>query len=221
MCTNCCRKARGAPARTTGRHGVQVVVVHDHDPAVAVVAELVEDGLAEQAVDRQVAVAPGVELVLADVGVAGEVPQVVLDEPQHGVGDDVVEEVVGLALGGHVAHLVVSPSRSTRSELAAAASSSSSSLAAAAIHTPGWRAQHGAEHGDEAAGAAGDDRLARRVAVERHRAAVGGHDQVGAFGRRLLRCPQPSPFPARRAGAVGPVQRRYAPSASRSLKMRR
>jgi len=46
-----------------------VIVVDDHHAAGAVVAQLVEDGLAEQPVDGQVALAPGVELVLADVGV--------------------------------------------------------------------------------------------------------------------------------------------------------
>ena len=46
-------------------------------------------------VDDLVAVLPGLDLLAADVRRVGEVPEVVLDEPQHRVRDHVVEAVVG------------------------------------------------------------------------------------------------------------------------------
>ena len=186
--------------RRAGPHdrgdSVQVVVVDDHDPAAAVVAQLVEDGFAEQSVDRQVALAPGVELVLADVGMAGEVPEVVLDEPEDGVGRDVVVAVVGLALGRHVAHLVGLAVQVDAQRLSGGGELLFFVARRRRDPDAGMAPQHGADHGHEAAGAARDHRLSRRVAVERYRAAVGRDDQVGAFGRRLCPVHNPPPFPA-------------------------
>ena len=52
----------------------------------------------EVLVDDVVAVLERLDLVAADVRRVGEVPEVVLDEPQHRVGEDVVEAVVGLGV---------------------------------------------------------------------------------------------------------------------------
>ncbi len=58
-------------------------------------------------VDGLVAEVPGVELLLADVRRVGEVPEVVLDEPEDRVGDHVVEAVVGLGVAADQQHAVV------------------------------------------------------------------------------------------------------------------
>src|SRR5450756_2033342 len=88
------------------RREVQMVVVQYDEMPAAVAADLVDDRLGEQAIDRHVAVMPGGDLVLADIRVPAEVPQVVLDEPQHRVGDDVVEEAVRDGVEGDIAHRV-------------------------------------------------------------------------------------------------------------------
>ena len=82
--------------------GVEVVVVEHHDP-VGVVRQLLVDRLGEGGVGGQVAVLPGVLLLAAQVGRVAEVPEVVLDEPQHRVGDHVVVGVVGVVVDRHEA----------------------------------------------------------------------------------------------------------------------
>jgi hypothetical protein len=82
------------------------VVVVDHHDRLLVAGDLVEHGSREVLVDGVVAVVERVDLVPADVRRVAQVPQVVLDEPEHRVGDDVVEAVVGLGVGGHEAHVV-------------------------------------------------------------------------------------------------------------------
>jgi len=70
----------------------------NEDLARAVVEEL--EGTSEPAVmvhDYHLYTLP--DLVPADVRRVAQVPEVVLDEPEHRVGDDVVEAVVGLVLG--------------------------------------------------------------------------------------------------------------------------
>ena len=87
----------GARLADDRRQRVEVVVV-DHDDRLVLALDLLDDGSREVLVDDLVAVVEGVDLVLAHVGRVGEIPQVVLDEPQHRVGDDVVEAVVGLGV---------------------------------------------------------------------------------------------------------------------------
>ncbi len=90
------------------RGGVEVVVVEHHQrPLLAL--DLAEHGGGDVAVDRLVAEVPGVELLLADVRRVGEVPEVVLDEPEDRVGDHVVEAVVGLGVAADQQHPVVDP----------------------------------------------------------------------------------------------------------------
>ena len=93
--------------------GVEVVVVEHHDGALDAF-ELLDHRVGEVAVDDLVAVLVGLHLPAPDVGRVREVPEVVLDEPQHRVRDHVVEAVVGLGVGldeadavGHVVELAV------------------------------------------------------------------------------------------------------------------
>ena len=80
----------GALAPDHARERVEVVVVDHHD-GLLVALDLLEHGAREVLVDGVVAVLEGLDLLAADVGRVALVPQVVLDEPQHRVGDDVVE----------------------------------------------------------------------------------------------------------------------------------
>ena len=84
------------------RQRVEVVVVDHHDRLVGAV-DLVDHGLGQVAVDLLVAVLERIDLVPADVRRVAQVPEVVLDEPEHRVGDDVVEAVVGVRVGLHEA----------------------------------------------------------------------------------------------------------------------
>ena len=85
------------------RQRVEVVVVDHHD-RVLLVGDLLQHGLREVVVDGLVAVLERLDLVAADVRRVALVPEVVLDEPEHRVGDDVVEAVVGLVVGLDEAH---------------------------------------------------------------------------------------------------------------------
>ncbi len=169
---------------------VELVVVQQHQrvapvavrataPApVGAPAHLVDDGFGELLVHHDVAVVPGVHLVGADVRVPAEIPEVVLDEPQHRVGDDVVVLVVGLGGRRDVAQAVL---LAVEAHLHGTVPGGKAALGV----TQGRRhpgagvvAQDLGEDRDQAAGPAGDDRLSGRVVVERHRAAVGGHHEA-------------------------------------------
>ena len=76
---------------------VEVVVV-DHHHRLGVVAELVHDRAREVFVDDVVAELERLDLLASDVRRVREVPEVVLDEPQHGIREDVVEAVVRLGV---------------------------------------------------------------------------------------------------------------------------
>ena len=91
----------GVRARAADQAGqrVQVVVV-DHHHRLLDALDLLEHGPRQVLVDGVVAELERLGLVAADVRRVGQIPQVVLDEPQHRVGDDVVEAVVGLGVGG-------------------------------------------------------------------------------------------------------------------------
>jgi hypothetical protein len=90
------------------RARVQVVVVK-HDQRLGVVLDGVEHGRGDVRVHRLVPVFERVRLLLADVRRVGEVPQVVLDEPQDRVRDHVVEAVVGHRIALHEQDVVAHP----------------------------------------------------------------------------------------------------------------
>ena len=96
---------RARPADQAGQR-VEVVVVDHHDRLLGAL-QLLDDRLGEVFVDGVVAELEGLDLLAADVRRVGQVPQVVLDEPQHRVGDDVVEAVVGVGVRDHQAHAEV------------------------------------------------------------------------------------------------------------------
>ena len=110
-----------------------------------------------------------------------------LDEPQHRVGDDVVEAVVGLGVGGDQLHAVLVPVRRLHWErLAAVVLGRLDVLVGHRRGDPrnlAVRSQPD-QRGDETPGASAD----RPVRLERDRAAVGNEHQrrVGHSRRRLL-----------------------------------
>ena len=184
------QEGAGAGGADVRGDAVQLVVVQQHQRVAPVAgraaapapvgppAHLVDHGLGELLVHHEVAVVPGVHLLGPDVRVAAEVPQVVLDEPQHRVGDDVVVLVVRVGGRGDVAHAVLF---AVQRDLHGALLGGQAALGVAQRRRhPGARmvAEHFGEDGDQAAGPARDDRLSRRVVVERHGAAVGGHHET-------------------------------------------
>ena len=102
------RPGAGADHR---RRRVEVVVVEHHERLLEAL-DLAQDGGGDVGVDRLVAVLPGVDLLPADVRGVGEVPEVVLDEPEDRVGDHVVEAVVGVRVGLDQQHAVARSRRS-------------------------------------------------------------------------------------------------------------
>ena len=91
---------------------VEVVVVDHHD-RLGDALELLDDRAGEVLVDDVVAELEGLDLLAADVRRVREIPQVVLDEPQHRVGEDVVEAVVGLGVGDDEPDLELAPRRAS------------------------------------------------------------------------------------------------------------
>ena len=96
----------GAGAADEVRERVEVVVVDHHD-RFARALDLLDDRAREVLVDDVVAELERLDLLAADVRRVGEVPEVVLDEPQHRVREHVVEAVVGLGVAHDQPHLVL------------------------------------------------------------------------------------------------------------------
>ncbi len=81
------------------RRQVEVVVVEEHR-RVGLRLELFEDSGGKPFIDLDVALLPGVAEPVVDCRRVGELPEVVLEEPQHRVRDHVVEPVVGRLVVG-------------------------------------------------------------------------------------------------------------------------
>ncbi len=163
--------------------GVEVVVVQHHQRPLASL-DLAQHRLSDVAVDRLVAVVPGVELVLADVGSVGEIPEVVLDEPEDRVGDHVVEAVIGFGVAVNQQHAVLD---AVDRELDRAASlrGDGDVLVGHGRGDPEGIAvgDEPGERRDEAATAAAHRALTRLVELELRGPAVGDDDQrIGAVG---------------------------------------
>ncbi len=109
---------RARPAHEV-RERVEVVVVDHHD-RLAGALELLDDRAREVLVDDVVAELERLDLLAADVRRVRQIPQVVLDEPQHRVGEHVVEAVVGLRVADHQAHLVLAAGGRAHRERASA-----------------------------------------------------------------------------------------------------
>ena len=91
MCVKCAEQRVGPLVANEERRHVEVVVVEE-DGRVRALGELLEHGLGERAVDRDVAVLPGAPELVAPV--LEQPPQVVLEEPERRIRDDVVVAVV-------------------------------------------------------------------------------------------------------------------------------
>ena len=115
---------------------VQVIVVDHHDRFVGAL-ELLHDRPREVLVDDVVAELERLDLLAADVRRVRQIPQVVLDEPQHRVGEHVVEAVVRVRVADDQAHLVLAArrasARGTRRPPCSRETSTSCSLIAEAI----------------------------------------------------------------------------------------
>ena len=127
----------GAGPADQPRQRVQVVVVDHHDRLLDAL-DLLEHRPRQVLVDGVVAELERLGLVAADVRRVRQIPEVVLDEPQHRVGHDVVEAVVGLGVGRDELDPVLAAVRSrapgTPGRRAARAVATSSSVIADAIH---------------------------------------------------------------------------------------
>ena len=105
---------RARSAHQVGQR-VEVVVVHHHH-RLARALQLLHHRPREVLVDGVVAELERLDLLAADVRRVGEVPQVVLDEPQHRVGEHVVEAVIRLGVAHHQAHLELAARRRAHRE---------------------------------------------------------------------------------------------------------
>jgi hypothetical protein len=157
--------------------GVEVVIVQHHQGVLPAV-DLGEDRLGDVLVDGLVAVVPGVDLLPADVRRVGDVPEVVLDEPEDRVGDHVVEAVVGVGVAAHQPHPVVDPVQLLFDRFARLVRHRDVLVG----HRRGDPERfavgdESGQRGDQAAAAATDGALAALVALELERAAVGDDDQ--------------------------------------------
>ena len=176
----------GALAPHQGRQRVQVVVV-DHHHGLVAVRDLVQHRPRQVLVDRVVAELERLDLVAADVRRVRQIPEVVLDEPQHRVREDVVEAVVGLRVGGHELDPVLAPVRGGDLERPPVV------LGRDGHVLVGQRRRHpdrvavrrqAGQRRDQAAPAP----LHLPSGLERHGAAVGDEDEVGAVGAHRFSC---------------------------------
>ena len=161
-----------------GGRGVEVVVVDHHERLLGVLDRF-ERGSREVLVHALVAGVPRLSLDQAEVRHVREVPQVVLDEPQHRVRDHVVEAVVGLRVRcdqadavGHAVHLDL--------EVAVAVRAARLDVLVGHRRRDPQRvavSQQARERRDEAAAPAPRHEVARGIALERGRAAIGEQDQ--------------------------------------------
>ena len=199
------------------RARVQVVVVEHHQRPVLAV-DLAQHRLRDVAIDDLVAELPRVGLIAPDVGRVGQIPQVVLDEPQDRVRDHVVEAVVRQRLALHQQNLVVHPAK-RHLHRPAGLGADGNVLVGERRRDPQrapMRDQVG-ERAHQAAASAAHDPIALRVALELGRTAV-GDDYELVFLRGHLSAPAPSirtPRPLRRPAPERPPRHRRAATASR------
>ncbi len=163
---------------------VELVVLQEDDGLTATTGALAggDDLVGEHPVYLDVAVAPGVPGLVGDVGSAGGVPQVVLEEPEQGIADLVVVLVVGLLVGHDKAKAEPGAALGWRDDLLAAPARHGPALAVAGGHGGGdpdrfLVLEDGADGGDEAAAALAGAELAVADLGERNRTSIRGDDQ--------------------------------------------
>ncbi len=178
----------GAADRLGGE--VQVIVVQ-HDARLSVAAGLGHDLAREGVVEGDVASVPGAHRGRVDDRPLRQVPHLVLEEPQEGVGDDVVGLLVHRSLDrceSQADRLVVAERSSDQPRVRGGA-------AIALAHgggDPGDRHALAdvAEGGDEAARSATRPQRAVGRGREGHRASVGRDDQPPVSEERVCRSRQ-------------------------------
>ena len=164
------------------RREVQVVVVEE-DRGSGLLLELVDDCVCEAAVHLHVAAVPGLVERLIERRRAHEIPEPVLDEPQHRVRDDVVVAVEGSRIVGDEPQ---AERRLASRDLVEGAKVGLLRDGAILVADRAGDPRHvvvrreAVNRGDEAAAAPAGDAIARFVAAVRDRAAVGDHDQPAA-----------------------------------------
>jgi hypothetical protein len=151
----------------------------DHHDRLVEPVDLLEHCDREVLVDRVVAELERLDLVAPDVRRVALVPEVVLDEPEHGIGEDVVEAVVCLGVRRDEAHAELASVG--RLDLERAAAVLLGDLHVAVRHRggdPDGVAMRGQpdQRGRQAAGAA----LGRAVVLEGDRPAIGDEHKRGA-----------------------------------------
>jgi hypothetical protein len=92
------------------RERVEVVVV-DHHHRLVDVLDLLEHRPRQVLVDDVVAELERLDLVTPDVRGVGQVPQIVLDEPEDRIGEDRVEALVGLGVRVDELDPILAPAR--------------------------------------------------------------------------------------------------------------
>ena len=95
----------GELAPDEARHEVEVVIMREDEGTLATSARLADHLVGKHLVDEPVALVPGAVGAVIEHGRLGQVPEVVLHEPEQGVGDGVVVEVVGKLRRIHPADL--------------------------------------------------------------------------------------------------------------------
>ncbi len=178
------RRSLRHPLPHQGRRNVQLVVVEEHG-RVRLALELGDNGVREVPVHDAVPLAPGVVQPVVDVGCAREPPQVVLDEPEHRVGDHVVVPVVGGRVVGDEPEAVRGAvAGRLLQRLAACLLRHGTVLLGERARDPGdvVALDQAAERSDEAATAPSGDPLTLHVALEGDGAAVGDNDELAPGG---------------------------------------
>ena len=141
MCVKWLRIACGRARRIGSAARVEVVVV-EHDPRPAIAARLGQHGARERLVHGHVSALPGTHDAGVDDRPLGQVPHLVLQEPQERVGDHVVGGLVDRALDRcePQADRVVAAGQPRAAASGSAAARRSPSLIAAATQVTGtWR----------------------------------------------------------------------------------
>ena len=162
---------------------VEVIVVEEHG-RTGIAVELLEHGCRERRVDLDVAVVPGRVEPVIDGRPVRELPEVVVDEPEHRVRHDVVKPVVGLLV---VRDQPQPERRSAARGLVQHFAGKRMVLVRDRARDPCHvvQGEQSAQRGDEAAAAAPRDPLAPVVPRERHWAAVRDDDELPAHRRTL------------------------------------
>jgi hypothetical protein len=165
----------------------------EEDGRVRIALELLDHRLGECTVDRYVSLEPRVVDAVVDARSRGEVPEMVLEKPQHRVGDDVVEPVVRLlVVRDHSQAVGRAVTRGLLERFLVVVQCDNAILVGHSTCDPRdvVMQNEAAQSGDEPSATSARDALAA-APVERHGAAVGNDDQIPAGGHAGTLSPAP------------------------------